>query len=58
MLDAFNNIRESSDASLAARLDVITSQVNDQLAAAPKEQDEQAILGRLERDVTVRPGPG
>ena len=53
LLDAFNNIRESGDASLAARLDVITSQVNDQLAAAPKEQDEQAILGRLERDVTV-----
>ena len=53
LVDVFNDIREGGEASLAAQLDVIAGKVNDQLAAAAKEQDEQAILGRLERDVTV-----
>lgn len=53
LVEAFNAIRDRGDAGLASQLGVITSKVNDQLAARPTSQNEQAVLASLERDVTV-----
>lgn len=53
LVEAFNDIRDRGDASLASQLSVITDKVNDQLAASGKTQNEQAILASFEREVTV-----
>lgn len=53
LVQVFNGIRDRGDASLTSQLAAITVKVNDQLAAGPKAQNQEAILAGLERDVTV-----
>ena len=53
LVGVFNEIRDSGDGSLGTQLDVITGEIDRQLAAKPKPQDEQTILANLERDISV-----
>jgi Dynamin family len=53
LVGAFDEIRDRGDVSLGARLGVIAGDVDRQLAAKPKPEDQQAILADLERDMTV-----
>ncbi len=53
LVEAFNDIGARGEASLTAQLSVITGKVSDQLSARPRPEDQQAVLARLEQDITV-----
>lgn len=53
LVGAFDDIRDRGDASLGVRLGVVTGEVDRQLAAKPRQQDQETILADLERDMTV-----